>query len=477
VSNRERLHGLTIRAALLLGFGVTLAVWLISGYSFSWRMSEVQREAGAINARYMHAQELLSTVRAQVLLGSVYVRDALLDPNPGATDEYRHHVEETFASAENALEQYVPALHDGVENGRIRELQHEIAQFRATTLEVLASDSTRWPSEARTLLRSRIVPKREGVFRVSEEVQALNRTTFVEQQSATAEVYEAMQRRIWVQLGLALVASFIIGLFATRHVSRLEERLKDQRAREGENTRNLQRLSAQLITVQEAERRTIARELHDEVGQVLTALKVELAVAQRTIDAAGDSRNVLAGARALTDGALHTVRDLSQLLRPAVLDDLGLPAAIGSHLRDFSRRHNIRAELLQSRMEERLMPETEAAAYRIVQEALTNVARHAQATSCRVYLQRLAHTVLLTVEDDGVGFDVERLADEGRPSGVGLLGIRERVTQLDGTIRLESTRGNGTRLTVELPVGTRDGQETADPPPSNQMTPLEVLHG
>ena len=99
MSNRERLPGLTIRAALLLGFGVTLAVWVVSGYSVSRRMSEVQREAAAINARYMHAQELLSTVRAQVLLGSVYVRDALLDPNPGATGEYRRHIEDAFASA------------------------------------------------------------------------------------------------------------------------------------------------------------------------------------------------------------------------------------------------------------------------------------------------------------------------------------------------------------------------------------------
>jgi signal transduction histidine kinase len=469
-------HALTIRAALLLGFGVTLSVWLLSGLYFSDRVAELQQQSAAINARYMRAQELLSTVRAQMLLGSVFVRDALLDPNPGATAEYRRQVEETFHTADQALEQYVPIVDSAVERPRIDELQKEIAEFRATLFEVLASDSTRWPAEARTLLRARIVPRREGVIRVSEELQALNRRTLVRQQADTALVYQVMQRRIWTQLGIALAVSFAIGMFATRHVSRLEQRLRQEIATNAQNTADLQRLSAQILTAQEEERRNIARELHDEVGQVLTAIKVELAVAQRAVETAGVSPNVLSGARSLTDGALHTVRDLSHLLRPAILDDLGLTAAIGSYLREFSRRHGIAVDLLHDEITERWAADTEAAAYRIVQEALTNVARHARATSCRVYLQRLAHTILITVEDDGIGFDALAAEEAGHREGLGLLGIRERVAQLGGTVRVESTRGKGTRLTVELPAHLRPSPpavESVEP----DVTSTEVVGG
>ena len=162
-------------------------------------------------------------------------------------------------------------------------------------------------------------------------------------------------------------------------------------------------MSAQLITAQEEERRSIARELHDEVGQVLTAIKVELAVAERAIDAGGGDVRLLHDARSITEGALTTVRDLSHLLHPALLDDLGLPAAVEWYFEGFGKRHDIRAEVLHDDMDERLAPEIEASAYRIVQEALTNVAKHARATACRVYLQRLPHTVLITVEDNGVG--------------------------------------------------------------------------
>jgi signal transduction histidine kinase len=207
--------------------------------------------------------------------------------------------------------------------------------------------------------------------------------------------------------------------------------------------------------------------LHDEVGQVLTAIKVELAVAQRTIASRGDSVNVLEDAQAIADGAIHTVRDLSHLLHPAMLDDLGLPAAIDSYLRGFRRRHGIQAELLHGQMDERLAPQIEAAGYRIVQEALTNVAKHAKAMRSRVYLQRLARTVLITIEDDGTGFDVSETESGGARKGLGLISMRERVSQLQGTMRIESAPGKGTRVTVELPaLARRVAYEAA-----------EVIHG
>ena len=435
---------------MLIGFGLTFGIWALAGFYFTRRMAEVERGTATINARYMRAQELLSLVRAQILIGSVSVRDALLDPDPRTPPAYREQLEDTYQSIGRALDQYVPVLDSEAERLRVSRLRKEIDNFQATLRSVLATDSARWPANARGLLSSQVVPKREIVITLSDEVQALNRSAFVQQQSATAGVYGAMQRRVWASLGVALAASFGIGIAAMLYARRLEDRIRQQRLKDAQNAHDLQQLSAKLITAQEEERRSIARELHDEVGQVLTAIKVELAVTQHAIDALGGG-HLLDEVRAIADGALATVRDLSHLLHPALLDDLGLPAAVDWYLRGFGRRHGLRVEVLHDHMDERLAPEIEAAAYRIVQEGLTNVAKHAKATSCRVYLQRLTKTVLITIEDDGVGFDESEAAGPRR-HGLGLIGIRERATQLRGTFRIETARDKGTRLTVELPA-------------------------
>src|SRR5262249_1317242 len=166
--------------------------------------------------RYMQSPELLATVRAQVLLASVTVRDALLDPNPDAS-EYRRQVEETAATVNQSLKQYVPVLDSPAERERVTRLQREANDFCDPMLQVLTTDSSRWPTEARTLLRTQIVPKRQTVIRVSEDVQALNRAAFVQQQHDIADVYSASQRQLWGTLGFALAASLGIALFAVRY--------------------------------------------------------------------------------------------------------------------------------------------------------------------------------------------------------------------------------------------------------------------
>jgi signal transduction histidine kinase len=452
------------KAALLLGFGLTLGLWLWAGYDLTERMRDVERRATAINARYMRAQELLSSVRPQVLLVSVNVRNALLDPDLRSLEDYRRRVGRALATADQTLQQYVPVLDSEAEQHRVQELRAEIERFGVAILQVMSSASGRTPAEARELLAG-VVPRRDVVIRITEEVQALNRAAFVQQQAATAEAYRTAQREVWRQLGVSVVASLAIALLATLYVSRLETRLRREREKDVLNTRDLQRLSAKLVRAQEEERRTIARELHDEVGQALMAVRVELALAEKRLDATA-SGHLLRDAQSITEGALHTVRDLSHLLHPALLDDLGLAAAVEWYLESFGRRHSLRVTLHQEHMGgERLRPEVEIAAFRIVQEALTNVARHARAASCRVALQRLEHTLLITIEDDGTGFDLAAVETPGAQRGLGLLGLRERVWQLLGTIRVESAPGRGTTIRVELPV------HDAAPPPA---APREV---
>jgi signal transduction histidine kinase len=249
---------------------------------------------------------------------------------------------------------------------------------------------------------------------------------------------------------VALVIGLGVLLLTSVYAGQLEARLRAQLKRDIRITRELHETATKLIGAQEEERRTIARELHDEVGQVLTALKLELSVAQRKLESAGASVEPLVEAQGIADGALQTVRNLTQLLHPAVLDDLGLAAAIDASLRGLARRHDIRAELKQVGMAERLPRDVEVAAYRIVQEAITNIAKHAHAKECRVLLTHLPDRLLVEVEDDGVGFSGDS-ASLSTARGLGLVSVRERAARLGGTFNILSNPGQGTRLIVSLP--------------------------
>jgi signal transduction histidine kinase len=252
-----------------------------------------------------------------------------------------------------------------------------------------------------------------------------------------------------------VLATLFIAFLSAVHVNRVEQRLRLEQEKDARTAEELQRLSAKLVSAQEEERRTIARELHDEIGQVLTVIKMELAHAQKHITAGGGGPDLLDDARSITDRALHAVRDISHFLHPPLLDDLGLSAAVDWYVQSINKRHELRVEFTAENMAARLPSELEVALYRIVQEGLTNVLRHARAHRCIVELVRrdAERSVRVTVRDDGVGFDPSAPKGGARTSpGLGLVGIRERVAQLGGTLHLHSEPGRGTVLTAEFVV-------------------------
>ena len=445
---QAQLERVSVRTALAFGFCVTLGLWLYTGYAFTQRIDLVQREASAVAARYTRAQELLSTVRAQVLLSSVRVRDALLTPEPLAIAEKREQVEASYRLVTMALTDYEPVIQTA-SSERIDRLRDEVDQFHRTSLAVLADAAGRAPAAIREILNRNIVPRREAALAISDEIQTLNRRAFIAQQADLAAIHRNAEAESRQQLGLALIVGLGTLLITSLYAGRLESRLRHQMERDALMSQELQEASAKLIAAQEEERRTIARELHDEVGQVLSALKVELDVAQRSLGSDG-AVSPLSEAQAIADVALKTVRNLTQLLHPAALDDLGLVAAIDSSLRGLARRQEIRTELHQRDLPDRLPREVELAAYRIVQEAITNVSKHANATRCDVHLTHLDDRLLIEVEDDGVGF----VDDIDRPiiaRGLGLISVRERASRLGGTFNILSEPGHGTRLIVSLP--------------------------
>jgi signal transduction histidine kinase len=439
----------TIRGTLLLGFGLILVLWAIAGYSFTRGIGEVEQRTAALQERLTVSEQLLGSVRVQVLLGSVYLRDALMDIQPGRTSYYRAELLAIRKGIDEALRRYVALVNSPVEREMCDRLRGEVASFWETALIVLDGDTLGQGGDAQAFLRARVIPKRQVIFDVSESVQSLHRRGFASQQMEMIRIYRAMQMRAGITSVLALVLSLAIASFVLAYTGRLESRIREQQARDAQNASALQRLSARLVDAQEEERRVIARELHDEVGQALTAIKMELSMAGRAIDHQPGPAS-LDNAQAIADRALHMVRDLSRLLHPRMLEDLGLVTALEAYLRDFATRTGISADLVHDGVEERLESHVEITAYRIVQEALTNIARHSGASTCVVFVERLPAALAVTVEDNGRGFDPARVAAER--GGVGLLGIEERTAGFRGTYKLDSRPGGGTRLRVELPV-------------------------
>jgi signal transduction histidine kinase len=259
-------------------------------------------------------------------------------------------------------------------------------------------------------------------------------------------------------IGLCAMDKAQAGFFSQEH-QRLAEALASQAAIAIQNARlfeqvhigreRLQALSRQLVEVQESERRHIARELHDQAGQALTSLMVGLRLLEESAD---DGQAVTARVTELkgtVDGVLESLHRLAADLRPASLDHLGLVEALRQYVETFGLQHDLAVQFEAVGLEgERLSPAQETALFRIVQEALTNIARHAQATRADVLLERRDDRVITIVEDDGLGFDPDEAMQGDR---LGLLGMGERAEMLGGTLVVESSPGAGATLFVEVP--------------------------
>lgn len=211
------------------------------------------------------------------------------------------------------------------------------------------------------------------------------------------------------------------------------------------------KLLAQSVMAQELERERISRELHDETGQALTSLLVQLKVLERLRDPSAIAQQAQE-LREIVVVTLDEVRRLARDLRPAMLNDLGLTPTLDGHIKTFRRKTNLDIEFEAVVSENLRLPrDVELALYRTVQEALTNVARHASATKALVLLEEVDNSVSLSISDNGCGFDVPAVMQSSE-SGVGLLGIRERVELIGGALQIDSAPGQGTRLRVDVDV-------------------------
>jgi signal transduction histidine kinase len=229
--------------------------------------------------------------------------------------------------------------------------------------------------------------------------------------------------------------------------------------RQREYAERLRTMSHRLVEVQEEERRHLSRELHDEVGQALTSLRFAV---EAVGSVAGEAAQAdLAGARDLLGEILSRIRGLSSDLRPALLDHLGLPAALEWLIERFTQRTRVQVNFKHCGLKERLPQGVETAAYRIVQEGLTNVARHAGVAEATVRIWVDNDVLEVQVEDLGSGFDPAAVATSAASSG-GLVGMYERTQLLGGNLLIESTPGGGTHLVAQFPIGGSTGKKNDD---------------
>jgi signal transduction histidine kinase len=225
-----------------------------------------------------------------------------------------------------------------------------------------------------------------------------------------------------------------------------------------------QQKAIQVLHVQEEERKRISRELHDEVGQALVAINTSLAISQRDTPAEQDSllRARIAVIEKLLLGAMNRVHSFARDLRPAVLDDLGLVPALRSYLKEYSERTGLLVHLERSARDAALTAEQRTALFRIAQESLNNVAKHAEATEVTMSLRLVKGGIQLRVKDNGKGFAPEQQGAPGESKRLGLLGMQERVRLLNGRLLVRSAPGAGTTLVAEVPLHLVDRPETLE---------------
>lgn len=302
---------------------------------------------------------------------------------------------------------------------------------------------------ARRFFAGRVVPQRQVAFQLASEIEkvSLSQSRLRQQEILRTQVdLQGYLRRVAT---IALLLGAVVAVISVARTRSLEANAARHLRLIERGAEDLRRLSLKLSKAQEDERKSISRELHDQVGQMLTALRIELANLEESREASGGAfARHMGDARKLAEDTLRTIRDISMGLRPSVLDELGLGPALKWQAREFTRRSGVAVEAQIDGTLENLADTHRTCVYRIVQEALTNCARHARASQIRITVHGGAMAIALTVEDNGVGFDIPSVGSRG----LGLLGAEERVRELGGRMEILSQPSKGTLLRCEIPI-------------------------
>ena len=417
-----------------IGLGSLVVLIAASLLASSHKAEDIYAQLDALNAHHQRVEASLQRLRSDVNLSGLFVRDYLLDVARERAPEYRERIAEfRRTSLATITELRSLVAHDD----RIARLEAKLDDYWSTFDPLFDWTPYEKILRSASFLRREVVPRREAAMALAREIEQLNDANVAVQRDEVARRHEAFRsdlRRLQIQTVLLGLGVAVVVLFRLRVLERRSE----------ETERQMRELSLRLVNTQEEERKNLSRELHDHVAQMLTGLRMELGRIERTSPGV---RLVVAECKRLVDDMFQTVRNLALGLRPSMLDDFGLQAALEWQARDCMRRYAIDVDLKMDGDFDALPDKYRTCVYRIVQEAMTNCVRHAGATSIHVGVTADGRQLQVSVSDDGRGLQTAQ-----RRRGLGLRGIDERVRELQGTMTIASAAKQGTILLARVPL-------------------------
>ena len=417
-----------------LGLGSLVVLIVVSMLASARTAEDIYAQLDQLNNHHRRVEENLRKLRSDVNLSGIFVRDYLLDVARERAPEYREQIAQ-FRSTNMATLAELKTLIEHDE--QIASLQAKLDDYWQTFEPLFDWTITEKIMRSAAFLRREVVPRREAALNIAREIETLNNENLATQRQEVARRQTAVRNELRSMLWQTVLLGLGVAIVVVWRLRVLEQRsdLAEHQMRE---------LSQQLVNAQEEERKNLSRELHDHVAQVLTGLRMELGRIERLSPGIGP---VVGECKRLVDEMFQTVRSLALGLRPSMLDDLGLQAALEWHVRDFMSRYAINVDLKMAGNFESLPESHRTCVYRVVQEALTNCARHADAHNIVVDVRTTERELQLSVSDDGIGLNP---AHRGR--GLGLIGIDERVKELHGTVVISPRGTTGTIVEVRLPL-------------------------
>jgi signal transduction histidine kinase len=435
----------TLRWLFLCVSGLLLALLLASGVLVVRFLSAMRAQEMAATRALAERSHALSGLWLSLQSYDQAVQQFVAQTAADRDAEARRRLDELTLAIDADFDRY-PSARDSEENALLNGLRGVFSQQRTLYITVLAARPEQRRRQAESLLAEELVPVQKQILDWSGKLQAWNGERLQHADRALVTQFANLQGSLSRVLGIGFASGLLLVLGSMAYIVRLDRQTRARYVELARSRHALQQLSARLVDAQETERRAISRELHDEVGQALGALLVDIGRLSTTLSGEHpEVRAQLDNLKSVAEQTFQSVRNIALLLRPSMLDDLGLAAALEWQGREVSRRSQMEVSVESESVPEDLPDETKIAIYRLVQEALNNAVRHSGARNAKVVARRLAKSIVVRVTDDGRGFDPLR------SRGMGILGMEERVKRLGGTLRVESQPGKGAAVTAEFP--------------------------